>query len=428
MAQGDDPSTWFPMGGGDSKTSSAPAPAPASDDPSTWFPMGKETEATDQPPTSGLSGGYISPTGDYVPPLAIPGVTPSATVQPVAPQLPAAAVQPSQPPANAFWAPGGRDIVANSGWLGRNVLAPAGDIVGDVGGTVGTAVKGAQGLVANALEPAVGTLAARDIAALPEAFPLAGRELGAPNAAATPSLGDVRQGVRNVLTEPWRKDPVTGEPKPPPGAATAPQPAAGAGPTTSAEALPIATTLLDKARASGADLSPDYVNKFIDKVTSDAEPAGPGTAAVSGPNDPVAGMVQRLQALRDQPLNIKDVMGMDQELNARQRAAIKTDPDLARRIGNLQDSLRDQVDAATQADVGGGADGWNAFKDGRAAYSQYKKMQAVEDMKERADGMQNPTSSYKTAVNNFANGPKARGWSDDEIASLKDSADRGVIG
>ena len=199
-------------------------------------------------------------------------------------------------------------------------------------------------------------------------------------------------------------------------------------PTASAEALPVATSLLEKAKNSGADLHPDYVNRFIDKVTADAEPAGPGTAAIAGPGDPVATMVQRLQALRDQPLNIKDVMGMDQELNARQRAAIKTDPDLARRLGNLQDSLRDQIDAATEADVGGGVEGWRAFKDGRAAYSQYKKMQAVEDMKERADGTQNPTTSYKTAVNNFINGPKSRGWTDEEKASLKDSADRGVIG
>jgi hypothetical protein len=389
--------------------------------------------APEKPPaasgtTSGdLSGGYISPTGDYVPPQAIPGVTPSPTAQPVAPQLPAANAQPAQPPANTFWAPGGRDIVAKSGWLGRNVLAPAGDIIGETGATVGQAVRGAQGLAANVLTPIIGPEGARDIAALPEAFPLAGRELGAPNALATPSLADVRQGVRNLATEPWRTDPVTGELKPPPtppGAA----PAAGAIPTTSAEALPIATALLDKARASGADLHPDYVNKFIDKVTADAEPEGPGTAAVSGPNDPVAAMVQRLQALRDQPLNIKDVMGMDQALNAQRRAAIKADPDLARRLGDLQDSLRDQVGAATEADVGGGAEGWNAFKDGRAAYSQYKKMEAVEDMKERADGTQNPTSSYKTAVNNFKNGPKARGWSDDEIASLEDSANRGVIG
>lgn len=254
-----------------------------------------------------------------------------------------------------------------------------------------------------------------------------------PEAAARANVRAATTPPDVAAARPPPSSPVPNAPAPP-SAAPAATPTAPssvvtpATPTTAAEALPVATRLLDKARNSGADLQPDYVNKFVDKVTADAEPAGPGTAAVSGPNDPVAAMVHRLQALRDQPLSVKDVMGMDQELNARQRAAIKTDPDLARRLGDLQDSLREQVDAATEADVGGGADGWNAFKDGRAAYSQYKKMQAVEDMKDRADGTQNPTSSYKTAVNNFVNGTKSRGWTDEEKASLQDSADRGVIG
>ena len=110
------------------------------------------------------------------------------------------------------------------------------------------------------------------------------------------------------------------------------------------------------------------------------------------------------------------------------RARREKKRDILSLIAELIDRMREEDVEGEEADVGGGAEGWNAFKEGRAAYSQYKKMQAVEAMKERADGTTNPTSSYKTAVNNFVTSPKARGWTDEEKASLKDSADRGVIG
>ena len=200
-------------------------------------------------------------------------------------------------------------------------------------------------------------------------------------------------------------------------------------PTTAAEMKPVATFLLDKARASGADMNQDYTNTFIDKVTADAMPAGPGTAAVSGPSDPVTAMVQRLQGLRDQPLSIKDVMGMDQELNARKRAVINSDPDLARRLGDLQDTLRSQIDAATSTDVGGGSDGWQAFSDGRAAYSQYKKMQTLEDIRDKALGMEQPATAMQSNISKWATDPKKSwGLDDSEKDALSAAGDRGYLG
>lgn len=389
---------------------------------------GAKATAAQQSSPPPLSGGYISPTGDYVPPQAIPGVMPSATAQPAAPtiQLPPT-LQPAQPVPNAFWAPGGRDIVANSGWLGRNVLAPAGDVAGDILGTAGTAVRGAQGLVANALSP-INPLLARDIAALPEAFPLAGRELGAPNAGATPSWTDLKSGLKSVTTEPWARDPVTGELKAPPGAP--PTQTAASIPKTAADAKGVASDWYAEANRQGGTLTPQFTDKFIDGITDKLQPSEVGQI-ISGDTD-LTRLLSRMQALKGRSLALNDVQSIDEELGDlmdKHYDPIKGMDKEGMKIGQVQSGLRDQINSADAGDVSGGKQGFDGLVNGRAAWSQAMKMSDVERIIDRASRTLNPPTSIQNQVNTFlSNQRKSRGFTDDEFAALEQAGQRGAAG
>ena len=140
-----------------------------------------------------------------------------------APESPLARFYASAP--GNFWAPGGRDIVANTGWLGRNVLAPAGDIAGMALSVPNAAFRGAQEWlqqpeVAQA-NPLVPQQAWRDIAAMPEAFPT--------------GVGNLRPGTQMPFTRPTPPSPrfvqeYYGEPYP--GQRIPPQPREAGAPVT----------------------------------------------------------------------------------------------------------------------------------------------------------------------------------------------------
>jgi hypothetical protein len=181
-----------------------------------------------------------------------------------------------------------------------------------------------------------------------------------------------------------------------------------------------------KAQADSA-YTPQSVNRMVDAVDSVA-PQGPGERAVGG-DDAVTRLQRDMQPLRDQPLTLADIQRMDERMGDAITVELRAGRNkVAQNLQDIQQAWRDQADAVTPADVTGGTDGYQALDPARQAWAQYRKLGDVQHMKDRADGTQNPTSSYRTAVNNFVNGRASRGWTDEEIAALKDSADRGAIG
>lgn len=244
-----DPSDPFSASGFDAKPSTQAAPAaPASSPPPATqpsAPAAPKWDATDPFAASGYPDqappgatvpqfdkprpeappdkGYFGPDGSYVPPQARP-----------------TAAQAAETPPNPFWtSPQGRETVASIPYVGPG-LAFAGDVVGgamQLGGAATGAVQEGVRRGVGLIDPQLG----RDVAALPEAFPLGGAELGGFNPAGPSTYTGARAGAtRGTFQPPWsasKPPPVTLgeltgaiERAPPPAAAPPPGGAAGAAP------------------------------------------------------------------------------------------------------------------------------------------------------------------------------------------------------
>lgn len=242
-----------------------------------------------------------------------------------------------------------------------------------------------------------------------------------------------RTAFRGAQGEPPAATSQTGEFIPPtsrtPAVAAPATAAAGTPEEIMANAKAVADQHYGIAEKAGLDsgFTPASVNKMVDVVDSVA-PQGPGERAVAGQNE-VTRLQRDMQALRDKPLTLSDIQLMDEKMSGLITSELRAGREkVANQLRDIQDKWRDQVDNATAADVAGGTRGFQALDPARQAWSQYRKMQDVMLMQERASMTQNPTTSYKTAVKNFTTSRASRSWSEEEKASLIQSADRGVIG
>lgn len=196
-----------------------------------------------------------------------------------------------------------------------------------------------------------------------------------------------------------------------------------------ANAKSVAQQHYDIAKATGQEsgYTPQSVNKMVDAVDA-AAPQGPGEKAVGGENA-VTRLQRDMQPLRDQPLTLADIQAMDERMSDHITEELRAGRNkVAGQLMDVQNAWREQADGVTSADVTGGTAGFQALDPARQAWAQYRKMNDVMLMKQRADMTQNPTSSYQTQVKNYVTGKASRGWSDEEKASLVASADRGVVG
>lgn len=201
------------------------------------------------------------------------------------------------------------------------------------------------------------------------------------------------------------------------------------GPTTSAAAKAIASQYYQQAQDTGGVLKPSFTNDFVDQLSQIAPQTAQGKI-IAG-DTPITQLVQRAQALRDQPLSLPAVQEIDEHLGnlVDQQYGLKGLSKDGRNILNAQSTLRDMVQNASPDDVVGGTDGFDALSNGRQAWNQASKMQQIEKIQNRAAQSDNPATTIKSGVRTLLSNPSyTRGWSDDEISALKNAGDRGVIG
>jgi hypothetical protein len=219
-------------------------------------------------------------------------------------------------------------------------------------------------------------------------------------------------------------------PAPPPaGPAEAAAPTPSGPINTAAGAKAVANAKYTQAEQLGGTLTPQFTDKFLDSISAADKQTGAGRAT-SGPTE-LSQLVDRYtngpDAIKGQPLSLRSAQEIDEGLGDLIDKHFDRLTGLDKegyRLMEVQRGLRDQIKNAGEGDITGSADGFNALVDGRQAYAQFAKMRDLERMKARADGTQNPTSSFRTQVNNI----NTRGYSPEEIAAVNDAADRGVIG
>ncbi len=200
-------------------------------------------------------------------------------------------------------------------------------------------------------------------------------------------------------------------------------------PRTAAEAKAVASAYYTKADAAGGELSPSFVNRFIDNVES-AAPQTEAGKVIAG-ESPITTLVDRIQTLRDQPISLHGAQEVDESLGNLidkeygPRGLTKDGKNLL----DLQTTFRDMIRSAGPSEVGGGATGFDALNQARAAWAQAMKMADLERIQARAELTDNPATSIKSGIRVLLSNPtRARGYSPAEISALQAAGERGVLG
>ena len=206
-------------------------------------------------------------------------------------------------------------------------------------------------------------------------------------------------------------------------------PVAVEAPKTAAEAKSIASAYYNKAEQDGGTLTPAFANKFIDAAKRLAPQSDAGMA-VSG-ETPITALSARLEALRDKPISLQAAQEIDESLGGLidKEFGVKGLSKDGKALLDLQSDFRDMIRNAGPDDVSGGTSGFDSLVQGRKAWSQAMKMDDLERIQQRAEGTDNPATGIKSGIRTLLNNrSRVRGYSDDEIAALKQAQERGVLG
>lgn len=208
--------------------------------------------------------------------------------------------------------------------------------------------------------------------------------------------------------------------------------------------LPRINTLTsdDLAKASAAaykradEVGGVLPSQFVDDWVNDAiERIRPKTAEakiLAGKDDIVEQIIDRAQQLSGKNVSLEAFDEMDkflgQAANDRFDVAKGGLDATGRQIKQIQEALRDAVDAVPEGAVGGGKEGFQALNDARKLWSRKVKLRDIEDIALRAEMTQNPENAIKTGLATLRrNKKKMRGYTDAEKKAIEKAAKTGII-
>lgn len=199
-------------------------------------------------------------------------------------------------------------------------------------------------------------------------------------------------------------------------------------PTTS-EVKDAAQASYKTAEAAGGTLSPKVTNTFIANASKTLAPQTEAGKAVLG-ESPSTQLSQRLTQLVDRPLSLQSAQEIDEGLGSLidKEYGLKGLTKEGQKILTLQQNFRDAIKNAGEGDIVGGTQGFDAWKQGQKLWSQQRKMSDIERIVENANMTDNPATAIKTGAKNLLKSKAIRGYSDDEIAAVKDMSSRGAVG
>lgn len=188
--------------------------------------------------------------------------------------------------------------------------------------------------------------------------------------------------------------------------------------------VPISEQLRKQASAKynsigNAEMPPATMNKFLYDVAA-AHPQDTELAEAVG-QKPEQKYITGLNNLEDKPLPLQRAKAIYEELGEK---ADKNSLD----NGHLTNEGRVYQDMQSKLwDSIQGTDGTPEWKAAKKDWQQSIKLGQIERMQNMAANKGQPANSLRTAINNFvANPAKTRGWSDDEINTLKAAGQMGT--
>jgi len=176
----------------------------------------------------------------------------------------------------------------------------------------------------------------------------------------------------------------------------------------------------DAARASGEVFDAGKVtNKFLDAIES-AKPRKVGGEIDTELAVSLESSLGKYKKLRDKPITIDDVDGLDKELsNLKDQAYNSGKNQLGSELSNIQNALRGSVQDAPSG---------QALAQGRDMFRRKYQMEDVERIFRNAEGRPNEAAIIQTGYRNLANQArkKGSGYSKEQIA-LMDKAAKGGL-
>lgn len=177
-------------------------------------------------------------------------------------------------------------------------------------------------------------------------------------------------------------------------------------------------------------LTPDFANKFFDSVESMKPQTEHGVATVG--ENALAKLTDDWKTLKDKPITLQAAQEMDEGLSQRidshvDRVTGKLDKE-GRQLYDAQTQFRGMIDKASEKDISGGKEGFDALKQGRAYWSTALRIGDMERILTRASMTDNPATSIKAGFRTLYNNPSRMiGYNGAERAAIKRAAQSGVI-
>lgn len=185
------------------------------------------------------------------------------------------------------------------------------------------------------------------------------------------------------------------------------------------------------AEKEGGVLTPKFTNKLINKI-SNLDTKDPLIKKIIG-EKPSSKFITKIQTvLKDKELTLKQVTDLDQDLTDQigdsfNIATGKVDSN-GKVLQNIQQSIRNSVETASQQDMIGKGLGFSVYKDARTLWSKSVKLRSIEKMVEKAKLTDTPATSMKTQFRSLVtNDKKLKGFSEKEKKIIRKVAKTGVV-
>ncbi len=187
--------------------------------------------------------------------------------------------------------------------------------------------------------------------------------------------------------------------------------------------------VLDK---SGTTITANGVNGFLQDaakgVVTDPKIAGAvGKSAATKYLTSGGDSGEGLMSLANEPVTIQQVHAIDKDLSQQITKHFSDGLDQSgQQLMDLQDTFRKHFMTPDAANVTGGAEGLDAWKQANDLYHKASKMDAVEKVVADAGNTQNPAQAIQTGLKNILkSAKKTRGYTDEELAALQEGAKTG---
>lgn len=188
--------------------------------------------------------------------------------------------------------------------------------------------------------------------------------------------------------------------------------------------------LYQKAAQKGGVLKAQFTDDFLQRAADDLIPKDEVIRNMKA-SRPLMDAFDDISQLKGQPLTLDRAQALDEVLGDMIDAHVQPNGrvnKVGKKILDVQSSLREMIEGAAPDMVEDSAEGFEALKQARKAWSQSRKMADIEKIITRAEMMEQPATGIKTGFRTLLMNPmRMRGYTDAERKAIEKAAKTGVV-